>query len=106
MTRTRAWNIGALLSETVGVGTERGQAERSGTRARGDTPSPTMTRALLLALALLSTPALAKPPRLTLFIAVDALGTDLLLRSRPQLRAGLAQRLHPGAVYPHRTCSY
>jgi hypothetical protein len=59
-----------------------------------------MTRALLLALALLSTPALAKPPRLTLFIAVDALGTDLLLRSRPQLRAGLAQLIERGAFYP------
>jgi hypothetical protein len=42
-----------------------------------------MTRALALALLLLATPALAKPPRLTLFIAVDALGTDLLLRSAP-----------------------
>ena len=59
-----------------------------------------MTRALLLALALLTTPALAKPPRLTLFIAVDALGTDLLLRSRPQLRAGLAQLVDRGAFYP------
>ncbi|MGZ6070934.1 MAG: alkaline phosphatase family protein, partial [Myxococcaceae bacterium] len=59
-----------------------------------------MTRALVLALLLLATPALAKPPRLTLFIAVDALGTDLLLRSRPQLRAGLAQLLDKGAFYP------
>jgi len=59
-----------------------------------------MTRALALALLLLAAPALAKPPRLTLFIAVDALGTDLLLRSRPQLRAGLAQLLDKGAFYP------
>ncbi|HEY3587432.1 MAG TPA: alkaline phosphatase family protein, partial [Myxococcaceae bacterium] len=59
-----------------------------------------MTRALALALALLATPALAKPPRLTLFIAVDALGTDLLLRSRPQLKAGLAQLIDRGAFYP------
>jgi predicted AlkP superfamily pyrophosphatase or phosphodiesterase len=59
-----------------------------------------MTRALALALVLLATPALAKPPRLTLFIAVDALGTDLLLRSRPQLKAGLAQLIDRGAFYP------
>jgi Type I phosphodiesterase / nucleotide pyrophosphatase len=59
-----------------------------------------MTRTLALALALLATPALAKPPRLTLFITVDALGTDLLLRSRPQLRAGLAQLVDRGAFYP------
>lgn len=59
-----------------------------------------MTRALSLALLLLASPALAKPPRLTLFIAVDALGTDLLLRSRPQLHAGLAQLLDKGAFYP------
>ena len=59
-----------------------------------------MTRALLLALTLLVTPALAKPPRLTLFITVDALGTDLLLRSRPQLKAGLAQLIDRGAFYP------
>ena len=59
-----------------------------------------MTRALLLALLLLAAPALAKPPRLTLFIAVDALGTDLLLRSRPQLKSGLAQLIDRGAFYP------
>ncbi|HUM10387.1 MAG TPA: alkaline phosphatase family protein [Myxococcaceae bacterium] len=59
-----------------------------------------MIRALALALLLLSPPALAKPPRLTLFITVDALGTDLLLRSRSQLRAGLAQLVDRGAFYP------
>ena len=57
-----------------------------------------MTRALSLALALVAAPALAKPPRLTLFIAVDALGTDLLLRSRPQLKAGLANLVDRGEV--------
>ena len=59
-----------------------------------------MTRALALALTVLAAPALAKPPRLTLFIVVDALGTDLLLRSRPQLHAGLAQLIDRGAFYP------
>ena len=59
-----------------------------------------MTRALALALLLLAAPALARPPRLTLFIAVDALGTDLLLRARPQLRSGLAQLIDRGAFYP------
>src|SRR5262245_52353824 len=88
-----------LLSETVGVGPQRGQAPR--TRARASRlRGPSMTRALSLALVLVATPALAKPPRLTLFIAVDALGTDLLLRSRPQLKAGLANLIDRGAFYP------
>jgi len=59
-----------------------------------------MNRALVLALLLVATPSFAKPPRLTLFISVDALGTDLLLRMRPRLKAGLSQLLERGAFYP------
>jgi hypothetical protein len=59
-----------------------------------------MIRLLALALLLVAAPVLAKPPRLTLFITVDALGTDLLLRTRGQFKAGLATLLDKGAFYP------
>ncbi len=53
-----------------------------------------------LLLLLLAAPAAAKPPRLTLFITVDGFGSDLLLRTRPRLKAGLAQLLNQGAYFP------
>lgn len=59
-----------------------------------------MLRPLLLASLLFALPAVAKPPRLTLFITVDALGSDLLLRTRPRLTGGLGQLLEAGAVFP------
>ncbi|MBF5044237.1 alkaline phosphatase family protein [Aggregicoccus sp. 17bor-14] len=59
-----------------------------------------MRRSLLLASLLLALPASAKPPRLTLFVSVDALGTDVLLRNRPKLTGALAQLLDAGAVFP------
>ncbi len=62
--------------------------------------SPALFRGLPLAILLLAAPALAKPPRLTLFISVDSLGTDLLLRNRSHLRAGLAALLDRGAFFP------
>lgn len=65
-----------------------------------------MVRPLALALLLFSLPALAKPPRLALFITVDALGTDLLLRTRPKFKSGLRQLLDGGAFYPHGRIGY
>ncbi|HYI02460.1 alkaline phosphatase family protein, partial [Hyalangium sp.] len=65
-----------------------------------------MVRPLALALLLLSLPALAKPPRLALFITVDALGTDVLLRTRPKLKSGLRQLLDGGAFYPYGRFDY
>ncbi len=65
-----------------------------------------MVRALALGLLLLAAPALAKPPRLTLFISVDAMGSDLLLRTRPRLKGGLGQLLDTGAFYPYARCDY
>ncbi|MGO8967998.1 MAG: alkaline phosphatase family protein [Myxococcaceae bacterium] len=62
--------------------------------------SPAPVRSLVLALLLLAAPAWARPPRLTLFITVDSLGTDLLLRNRSHLRAGLATLLEKGAFFP------
>lgn len=65
-----------------------------------------MVRALALALVLLSLPVFAKPPRLALFITVDALGSDLLLRTRPKLKSGLRQLLDGGAFYPYGRYEY
>jgi len=65
-----------------------------------------MVRALALGLVLLAAPALAKPPRLTLFISVDAMGSDLLLRTRPRLKGGLGQLLDTGAFYPYARYDY
>jgi predicted AlkP superfamily pyrophosphatase or phosphodiesterase len=62
--------------------------------------SPALARSFPVVLLLLCMPVLAKPPRLTLFISVDSLGTDLLLRNRSHLRAGLAQLLDKGAFFP------
>ncbi|ATB48744.1 alkaline phosphatase family protein [Corallococcus macrosporus] len=60
-----------------------------------------MIRALLLAAALTALPALARPPRLTLVISVDALGSDVLLRNRARLKGGLGQLLNQGAFFPY-----
>ncbi|MBE4748888.1 alkaline phosphatase family protein [Corallococcus sp. ZKHCc1 1396] len=46
-------------------------------------------------------PAQARAPKLTLFISVDALGSDLLLRNRPRLTGGLGRLLDTGAYYPY-----
>jgi predicted AlkP superfamily pyrophosphatase or phosphodiesterase len=58
-----------------------------------------MRRALLVA-ALIPGLALAKPPRLVLFVTVDAMGSDLFLRSRPHFRAGFAPLIAQGAFFP------
>jgi predicted AlkP superfamily pyrophosphatase or phosphodiesterase len=62
--------------------------------------SPPLARCFFLAVLLLAAPVLAKPPRLTLFITIDSLGTDLLLRNRNHFRAGLATLLDKGAFFP------
>jgi predicted AlkP superfamily pyrophosphatase or phosphodiesterase len=65
-----------------------------------------MVRPLALALVLFSLPALAKPPRLALFITVDALSSDLLLRTRPKFKTGMRQLLDGGAFYPYGRYGY
>ncbi|RKH11346.1 alkaline phosphatase family protein [Corallococcus sp. CA047B] len=62
------------------------------------------TLAVLSALSAL--PAQAKAPKLTLFISVDALGSDLLLRNRPRLTGGLGRLLDTGAYYPYARYAY
>ena len=49
-----------------------------------------MRKGLWLLVLLSSTVAFAKPPKLTLFISVDALGSDLFWRMKPRLKGGLA----------------
>ena len=56
------------------------------------------TLAVLLCLA--ASPALAKPPRLTLLISVDGFSSDVLQRGRPRLKAGFATLLTQGAFFP------
>ena len=55
---------------------------------------------------LASLPGWAKPPRLTVVIVVDALGSDLLLRSRPRLKGGLARLISEGAFFPTARYDY
>src|SRR4051812_47671134 len=51
-------------------------------------------------LCLLSLPAFAKPPRLTLFITVDALGADTYWRLKPRFKGGFATLAAQGAYFP------
>jgi predicted AlkP superfamily pyrophosphatase or phosphodiesterase len=59
-----------------------------------------MKRCLVAILLVVSAAAFAKPPRLTLFISVDSLGTDLLQRNRFRFKGGFARLFNEGAVYP------
>lgn len=45
-------------------------------------------------------PAHAKPPKLTVFISIDAFGSDVFMRSRPKLKAGLLTMVRDGASFP------
>ncbi|MFE8599001.1 alkaline phosphatase family protein [Archangium violaceum] len=65
-----------------------------------------MRQVIPLLLLLTALPSLAAPPRLTLFITVDALGSDLLLRTRPRFKGGLGQLLDSGAFYPYASYGY
>ncbi|GMU01405.1 alkaline phosphatase family protein [Corallococcus caeni] len=65
-----------------------------------------MSRFLAALLVLFALPAAAKAPKLTLFISVDAMGSDLLLRSRPRLTGGLGRLLSTGAYYPYARYAY
>lgn len=59
-----------------------------------------MSRLLALLVCLTSALSAAAPPKLTLFIAVDAMGSDLVMRNRHRFKGGLAQLLNGGAYYP------
>ena len=59
-----------------------------------------MKQWLVTMLLVVSGVSMAKPPRLTLFISVDALGTDVLQRNRFRFKGGFARLMNEGAVYP------
>lgn len=59
-----------------------------------------MARCLAAILLLTSTISVAVPPRLTLFVSIDSLSTDVLQRNRGRFKAGLARLLNEGAVFP------
>ncbi|MFP2928238.1 alkaline phosphatase family protein [Pyxidicoccus sp. 3LG] len=65
-----------------------------------------MSRLLAALLVLSSLPAAAKAPKLTLFISVDAMGSDLLLRNRSRLTGGLGRLLDTGAYFPYARYAY
>ncbi|HEY1086765.1 MAG TPA: alkaline phosphatase family protein, partial [Archangium sp.] len=59
-----------------------------------------MTRWVCAMLFLVAGVSFAKPPRLTLFISVDSLGSDVFERNRSRYKAGFARLLNEGALYP------
>lgn len=60
-----------------------------------------MSRRWLFFALFVASAAYAKPPRLTLLISVDALGTDVFQRARPKLKGGLYQLAANGAFFPN-----
>src|SRR6476660_5491673 len=91
MTRSRA---------STAIGFQNRNGKVFGGRAESLKDAGRMKR-LLLALALLSAvPAFAKPPRLTVFISVDSMGTDIFQRMKPRLHSGLFQLSSQGAFFP------
>lgn len=58
-----------------------------------------MIRWLVAVIFVVAGASFAKPPRLTLFISVDSLGTDVLQRNRGRFKAGLARLINEGALY-------
>lgn len=59
-----------------------------------------MRRHVALLCALVAVSSWAKPPRLTVFVSVDAMGTDVFQRNRPRYKAGFARFLAEGAFVP------
>ncbi len=57
-------------------------------------------RCAALVLVMWSWSALARPPRLTLFISVDSMGSEVFDRTRPRFKAGFARLLAEGAYFP------
>lgn len=62
--------------------------------------SAAMFRVALVSLVVMSSVAFAKPPKLTLFVSVDALGSDVMERNRFRFKYGFTRLFNEGAVYP------
>lgn len=65
-----------------------------------------MKRLFGLVAVCLSTAALARPPKLTVFITVDSMGTEVFSRMRPRLKSGLSQLTTSGAYFPSARYEY
>jgi len=65
-----------------------------------------MRKGLWLLVLLSSAVAFGKPPKLTLFISVDALGSDLFWRMKPRFKAGLLAMSTQGAFFPTARYDY
>ncbi len=59
-----------------------------------------MKRIAFAVLSMLACSALAKPPKLTMFIGVDSLGSDVFQKNRSHFKYGLARMLNEGALVP------
>ena len=62
--------------------------------------SRAMNRFVLAAVMVVSVSVHAKAPRLTVFISVDSLGSDLFQKNRSHFKFGLARMVNEGAVVP------
>lgn len=60
----------------------------------------TSLRLVAVVAALAAAHALARPPKLTLFISVDSLGAEVLAHNRPRFKAGFARLINEGAYFP------
>jgi len=70
-------------------------------------PRPAVLAWALALAAALPAPALARPPRLTVVVTVDSLGTDQLLRMRARFKAGgLGSLMAQGAFFPNARVEY
>lgn len=65
-----------------------------------------MKRLFGVLVACVATTCFAKPPKLTVFITVDSMSTDVLMRMRPRLKSGLSQLMTQGAVFPNARYEY
>ena len=66
----------------------------------------TNRHALASLAVLLALTADAKAPKLTLFIAVDSMGSDVFLRMKPRYKAGFDKVLREGAFFPVACISF
>ncbi len=65
-----------------------------------------MSKAWICSLLLVSSASFAKPPKLTVFITVDSMGSEVLFRARPRLKAGMTTLLKDGAYFPYVRYGY
>lgn len=67
---------------------------------------PSMKRLFGVLAACCAMTAMARPPKLTVFISVDSMSTDALMRMKPRLKGGLSQLITAGALFPNAHFDY